>query len=121
MALLAAQVLIRALKGTGVRRVVSLVTLCAGCIDGCVGGLAPRGDSKGLLPPPDSDSGLPPEARELPKGGPPKGRLLKEEPRGDAKELLKAGGDLPLPQKAVVPPKADNHGRFPIWRVAGWS
>ena len=113
------------MKGTGVRRVVSLVTLCAGCIDGCVGAFGPGVIAK-AFPPPDSDSGLPLGARELPKGGPPKGGppkggLLKEGPRGDAKELLKAGGDLPLPQKAVVPPKADNHGRFPIWRVAGWS
>jgi hypothetical protein len=120
VALLAVQVLIRAMKGTGVRRVVSLVTLCAGCIDGSVGGFGPGVRAK-AFPPPDSDSGLPPGAREMPKGGPPKGGLLKEEPRGDAKELLKAGGGLPLPQKAVVPPKADNHGRFPIWRVVGWS
>ena len=72
-------------------------------------------------PPPDSDPGLPPGVGESPKGGPPKGGPpgdAKELP-GDAKELLKAGGDLPSPQESATPPEADNGGRFPFWRVAG--
>ena len=97
--------------------------VCAGCVDVCVGGFGPGGVAKAFLPR-RIRTRTSPRSRgaatgRTTKGRTTKGRPLKEEPRGDAKELLKAGGELPLPQKAVVPPKADNHGRFPLWRVAG--
>jgi hypothetical protein len=74
---MAAQVLFRAMKGmVGVRRVLSLVTLCALAVLM----VAPVGSAQGLYdkdlpPPPDSDPGLPPGVGEPPKGGPPKGGL----------------------------------------------
>ena len=61
---MAAQVLFRAMKGmVRVRRVLSLVTLCALAVLM----VAPVGSAQGLYdkdlpPPPDSDPGLPPES-----------------------------------------------------------
>ncbi len=114
------------MKGMGVRRVLCLVTLCAVAVLVVASAASAQGvyDKDLPPPPPDSDSGLPPGVGELPKGGtakggPPKGGPPEEEPPGDAKELLKAGGDLPSPQESATPPEADNGGRFPLWRVAG--
>jgi hypothetical protein len=61
------------MKGmVGVRRVLSLVTLCALAVLM----VAPVGSAQGLYdkdlpPPPDSDPGLPPGVGEPPKGGLP--------------------------------------------------
>jgi hypothetical protein len=104
------------MKGmVGVRRVLSLVTLCALAVLMVVPVASAQGlYDKDLPPPPDSDPGLPPGVGEPPKGGPPRGGLP-----GDDKELLEAGGDLPSPQESATLPEADNGGRFPLWRVAG--
>ena len=119
------------MKGTGVRRVLCLVTLCVLAVLMVASVASAQGlNSKDLPPPPpDSGPGLPPGVGESPQGGPtkgglPKGGLPKEgppkgEPPGDAKELLKAGGDLPSPLRSATPPEANNGGRFPLWRVAG--
>jgi hypothetical protein len=124
------------MKGRGVRRVLCLVTLCVLAVLMVASVASAQGvyDKDLPPPPPDSDPGLTPGVGEPPKGGlpkegPPKGGLPKEgppkggppeeEPPGDAKELLKAGGDLPSPQRSATPPEADNGGRFPLWRVAG--
>jgi hypothetical protein len=114
------------MMGTGVRRVLCLVTLCVVAVLIVASAASAQGvyDKDLPPPPPDSEPGLPPGVGEppkggLPKGGPPKGGPPEEEPPGDAKELLKAGGDLPTPQEPATPPEAEAGGRFPLWRVAG--
>jgi hypothetical protein len=60
----------------------------------------------------------------VPKGAVPKGAVPKieppegEPPEGD-KELLEAGGDLPLPQQYSTDNASGDNGRFPLWRVVG--
>ena len=114
------------MKGMGIRRVLFLVTLCVVAVLIVASAASAQGvyDKDLPPPPPDSDPGLPPGVGESPKGGTEKGGPTKEgppkgNPPGDAKELLKAGGDLPSPQESATPPEADNGGRFPLWRVAG--
>ncbi len=83
-----------------------------------------------LSPPRDEDPvsspggppGAPPKSSP-PKSTPPKGQPKeppkqqpKEQPEQN-KELLKAGGDLPLPQEPST--TADAGGGFPLWRVTG--
>ncbi len=65
----------------------------------------------------------------LPKEGPPKGGVTKERPPegelperespGDDKELLKAGGDLPLPQRSEAGEVPADGGGFSLWRISG--
>jgi hypothetical protein len=118
------------MKGMRGRRDVCLVTLCALAFSMVASTASAQGvNSKDLPPPPDSDPGLPPGVGETPKGGPPKGGPPKggppkdgspnEEPPGAEKELLRAGGDLPPPQRSAAPLEADNGGRFPLWWVVG--
>jgi len=77
---------------------------------------------------------LPPGIGDPPKGepskgvrtkeGPPNGARTKEGPPrrespGDDKELLEAGGDLPLPQRSEAGDVPANGGGFSLWRVSG--
>lgn len=108
------------MKGMRGRRVLCLVTVCALAFLIVASAASAQGvNTKDLPPPSDSDPGLPSGVGEAPKGGPPKDVPPNEEPPGDAKELLKAGGDLPPPQRSATPLEADNGGRFPLWRVVG--
>ena len=53
------------------------------------------------------------------KEGPPKGGLPGGESPGDDKELLEAGGDMPLPQRSETGDVPANGGGFSLWRVSG--
>jgi hypothetical protein len=118
------------MKRMGLRRVLCLVTLCLLAVLMVASVASAQGlFDKDLPPPLDSDPGLPPGVGEPPngeppnggppKGGPSKGGPSKEGPPGDDKELLRAGGDLPPPQRSDTPPEADEGGDFPLWRVTG--
>ena len=60
-----------------------------------------------------------PTKRGLPKEGPSKGGLPGGESPGDDKELLEAGGDLPLPQRSEAGDVPADGGGFSLWRVSG--
>ena len=90
MALLAAQVLIRAMKGTGVRRVVSLVTLCAGCVDGCVGGFGPGVIAK-AFPPARFRPGASPRSQGAAEGRTTKGRIAEGRAARGCKRAAESG------------------------------
>ena len=97
-----------------------------------------------LPPPTDFDPVVPPAVGDSPKGAPtkegspkggvtkqgtPKGGVTKERPPkgglperespGDDKELLEAGGDLPLPQRSETAGVPADGGGFSLWRVIG--
>ena len=65
-------------------------------------------------PPPGAPKGQP---KDRPKPQPKQPPPPKEQPKQD-KVLLKAGGDLPVPQEAAA---AADDGGFPSWRVAGMA
>ena len=82
----------------------------------------------------DSPKGVPPTKEGPPKGGvtkqgPPKGGVTKERPQeggltqrespGDDRELLEAGGNLPLPHRSEAPEVPADGGGFSLWRVIG--
>ena len=88
--------------------------------------LPPPTDFDPVLPPGvgDSPKGAPPTKEGPPKGGvtkegPPKGGLPERESPGDDKELLKAGGNLPLPHRSEAPEVPADGGGFSLWRVSG--
>ena len=64
-----------------------------------------------------------PRAGPPPKTGPPKSGVerpdLKEPPRDTNKDLLEAGGDLPVPPSPDAGEVSEASERFPAWRVAG--
>lgn len=77
------------------------------------------------LPPPTDEDPVPPpgagQPKDQPKGQPKQQPKQKEQPKEQPKqdrELLEAGGDLPLPQRSEAG-DVDDGGRFPLWRVAG--
>ena len=92
-----------------------------------------------LPPPTDFDPVVPPGIGDPPKGepskgvptkeGPPKGGVTKERPPkgglpeiespGEDKELLEAGGDLPLPQRSEAGDVPADGGGFSLWRISG--
>ena len=81
---------------------------------------------KNLAPvtPPGDNSVDPPGVRASPKGGPPKrgppkGKLPEGGPPENNKELLEAGGNLPLPQRSDAGEVSGDSERVPLWRVAG--
>ena len=53
------------------------------------------------------------------KEGPPNGGMPGEESPGDDKELLEAGGDLPLPERSEAGDVPADGGGFSLWRVSG--
>jgi hypothetical protein len=77
---------------------------------------------------PEEDEEEPPD-RELPEEDPPDGEpperkppdraLPDREPPDEDKELLNAGGDLPLPPQSDTDNDFRDDSRFPLWRVAG--
>ena len=72
----------------------------------------------------DSPKGAPPTKEGPPKGGvtkerPPEGGLPEREPPGDDKELLEAGGNLPLPQRSEAGEVPADEGGLSLWRVGG--
>lgn len=50
---------------------------------------------------------------------PPKGGLPERESSGDDKELLEAGGDLPMPQRSETADVPADGGGFSLWRISG--
>ena len=60
-----------------------------------------------------------PPDREPPEREPPDRALPDREPPDEDKELLNAGGDLPLPPQSDTDNDFRDDSRFPLWRVAG--
>jgi hypothetical protein len=76
---------------------------------------------KNLAPvtPPGDNAVDPPGVRASPKGGPPKGKPPEGGLPENNKELLEAGGNLPLPQRSDAGEVSGDSERFPLWRVVG--
>ena len=53
------------------------------------------------------------------KERPQEGGLPERESPGEAKELLEAGGNLPLPQRSETAEVPTDGGGFSLWRVSG--
>jgi hypothetical protein len=60
-----------------------------------------------------------PPDRALPDREPPDIQTPDREPPDEDKELLNAGGDLPLPPQSDTDNDFRDDSRFPLWRVAG--
>jgi len=82
-------------------------------------GPSPKGEPPRDEPdqPPRSEPRQPPKNQpNQPSKKPPPRNQPEDRPKQN-KELLQAGGDLPVPQKPSTPSGTDDDRRFPLWRV----